>query len=153
MDKLTPERRSANMSRIRSKNSGPELKVRKLLYRMGYRYRLHLSSLPGRPDIVFPKLRKVLFVHGCFWHCHKGCVDSHVPKSAVNYWEPKLARNVARDEEHERKLVSEGWRVLVLWECEVADIDSHFPRIREFLGEPRSNVLKNVGLVSARALS
>jgi DNA mismatch endonuclease (patch repair protein) len=133
MDKLTPERRSANMSRIRSKNSKPELAVRRLLHRMGYRYRLHVSSMPGHPDIVFPKRRKVLFVHGCFWHCHKNCSDSHIPKSGISYWATKLARNVARDYEHEKELIADGWRVLVLWECEVADVDHQIPRLRAFL--------------------
>jgi DNA mismatch endonuclease (patch repair protein) len=142
MDKLTPERRSANMSRIRSKDSKPELAVRRLLHRMGYRYRLHVSSLPGHPDIVFPKLRKVLFVHGCFWHCHKNYTDAHIPKSAISYWEPKLARNVARDYEHEQRLLANGWRVLVLWECEVADVDRQIDRLRAFLDSASSPNLR-----------
>src|SRR5580658_10139676 len=101
MDTITRERRSENMRRIKSKDSKPEIIVRKLLHASGYRYRLHGAGLPGRPDIVFSKRRKVIFVNGCFWHCHN-CSESHVPKSAVNYWKQKLERNVTRQDENER---------------------------------------------------
>ena len=102
MDKLTTERRTENMRRIRSKDMKPELLVRHLVYSLGYRYRLHRKDLPGKPDLVFGPRRKVIFVHGCFWHLHPDpeCVDSRVPKSNTAYWKPKLERNVERDRQH-----------------------------------------------------
>ncbi len=104
MDKLTPERRSANMSRLRSCDTSPEMIVRRLLHGMGYRYRLHVASLPGKPDIVLPRLNRIIEVRGCFWHQHKGCIDSHVPKSRIQYWGPKLEYNRRRDKNNERRL-------------------------------------------------
>lgn len=106
------------MARIRSKNTKPEHIVRSLLHRMGYRFRLHRNDLPGCPDIVMPKYKTVVFVHGCFWHQHKGCRDGVVPKTKRRYWGPKLRRNVLRDKEHARVLRQLGWRVVVIWECE-----------------------------------
>jgi DNA mismatch endonuclease (patch repair protein) len=107
------------MRRIGSRNTGPELLVRKLLCRLGYRYRLHWSKLPGKPDIALTKPKKAVFVHGCFWHQHEGCKHGRLPKSRLDYWAPKLARNRARDNEVGRELVSRGWDVLVIWECEL----------------------------------
>ena len=106
------------MARIRSKNTKPEHIVRSLLHRMGYRFRLYRNDLPGRPDIVMPKYKTVVFVHGCFWHQHKGCRDGVVPKTKRRYWKPKLTRNVLRDKEHVRALRALGWRVVSIWECE-----------------------------------
>ena len=106
------------MRRIRSRNTSPELKVRHIVYGLGYRYRLHVAKLPGKPDIVMTRLRKIIEVRGCFWHQHKGCVDSHVPKTRVSYWQPKLLRNKRRDRANERTLRAEGWEVLTVWECE-----------------------------------
>ena len=118
VDHLTKEMRSWNMSRIRSKNTKPEMIVRSLLHRMGYRFRLHRRDLPGKPDIVLPKYRTVVFVHGCFWHQHTECKESHVPKSNSDFWKSKLLRNVERDKRYQKNLAELGWRVLVVWECE-----------------------------------
>lgn len=100
---------------------------------MGYRYRLHSPKLPGKPDIVFPSLKKIIEVRGCFWHQHSGCIDSHVPKSRVDYWAPKLQRNQQRDAENLQKLEDLGFRVLVLWECEIKDDTRFAARLRRFL--------------------
>ena len=107
------------MSRIRSWDTSPEIKVRSILHQMGFRFRLHVKILPGQPDIVFPKYRKVVFVHGCFWHLHKGCRDGTIPKTDHEKWKAKLQRNVERDKAHIKELRRKGWKVLVLWECEI----------------------------------
>ena len=135
MDKLTRERRSWNMSRIRCANTKPEVAVRKLIFSLGYRYRLHVQKLPGRPDIVFGSRKKIIFVHGCFWHQHPDpmCIDARKPKTSTKYWHDKLARNLLRDEEHVKNLNLLGWRVLILWECELSDLNILIPRIRRFL--------------------
>src|SRR3954453_19903337 len=119
-DKLTPERRSHNMRQIKSKGMKPELMGRSLVHKMGYRFRLHGRDLPGKPDLVFGPRKKVIFVHGCFWHGHEkeGCLDARRPKSNTAYWEPKLTRNRERDAEHVTSLRSSGWSVLVIWDCE-----------------------------------
>ena len=130
MDTLTPEQRSAVMSRIRGKDTGPEMAVRRLVHGMGYRYRLHRRSLPGAPDLVFPARQKVIFVHGCFWHKHAKCF--RLPKSRIDYWGPKLEANRKRDIRSRRKLRSMGWEVLVIWECEIQR-DVLAERIAEFL--------------------
>jgi DNA mismatch endonuclease, patch repair protein len=134
-DKISPSRRSANMRAIRSKDMKPEMAVRRIVHSMGYRFRLHRKDLPGKPDIVFPSRRAVVFVHGCFWHQHPDphCKDARLPKSNAAYWQPKLARNQARDVEHETALVSQGWRVLIIWECELRDIDALKQKIVAFL--------------------
>ena len=126
MDRVTPEVRSANMRAIRSKDMKPEMIVRKLVHRMGYRYRLHRHDLPGRPDLVFPSRRKVIFVNGCFWHQHddKDCNLVRKPKSNQEYWLPKLERTVVRDRENWAALERQGWDVLVVWECMVTQRDS-----------------------------
>jgi DNA mismatch endonuclease (patch repair protein) len=133
LDTLTPERRSANMRMIRSKDTSPELTVRRLVHGMGYRYRLHVASLPGKPDMVFARLKKIIEVRGCFWHQHAGCIDSHIPKSRAGYWGPKLARNQNRDAANEQQLRSQGWSMLILWECELANLSPLAKRIRRFL--------------------
>ena|ERR1039458_4451533 len=107
------------MRHIRSKGMTPELVVRRLVHGMGYRYRLHSPKLPGKPDLVFQARKKVIEVRGCFWHQHRGCIDSHIPKSRVEYWAPKLERNRQRDSENLRKLRKLGWDVLIIWECKV----------------------------------
>lgn len=121
MDTIPPERRSENMRQIRSKGMKPEMYVRRLLYRMGYRYRLHRTDLPGRPDIVFPSAKRAIFVHGCFWHQHSSskCKIARLPKSRTEYWVPKLKRNKQRDQRNLREMRNLGWRVLVIWECQV----------------------------------
>ncbi|MCP1335163.1 very short patch repair endonuclease [Futiania mangrovi] len=123
MDKLSPQRRSENMRRIRSKDMKPEMVVRRLVHRLGYRYRLHRKDLPGKPDLVFGPRRAAIFVHGCFWHQHDkaACLDGRVPKSNTAYWGPKLKRNVERDAAAQKALAEAGWRVLVVWECETRD--------------------------------
>lgn len=122
------------MSRIRRADTKPERAVRRAAHRLGYRFRLHRRDLPGTPDLVFPRHRKVVFVHGCFWHQHEGCASGRLPRSRPEYWHAKLARNAERDAEAKAKLEELGWKVEVLWECEVADADSLAPRLRAFLG-------------------
>src|SRR2546426_11174564 len=117
-DRLTRERRSWNMSRIRGKHTAPEKVVRSLLHRMGFRFRLHGKKLPGRPDIVLPKYRTVVFVHGCFWHRHRGCRNCTTPTNRRVWWLEKLNGNAARDRLHSRALRKLGWRVVVVWECQ-----------------------------------
>jgi DNA mismatch endonuclease (patch repair protein) len=119
-DRLDAEQRSANMRAIRSKGMKPEMIVRQLVHSMGYRYRLHRKDLPGKPDLVFGPRRKVIFVHGCFWHQHgdPACKLAHAPKSRLDYWQPKLSRNQERDAAHQAELESRGWKVLTIWECE-----------------------------------
>lgn len=119
MDKLTPEHRSWNMGRIRSGNTKPELAVRSLLHRMGYRFRLHRKDLPGKPDIVLPKYKTVIFVHGCFWHRHPKCKYAYTPKSRIDFWEKKFTDNVARFKIVKKELAQLKWKVLVIWECEI----------------------------------
>ena len=119
MDKVSRERRSWNMSRIRGKDTKPEVAVRAILHRMGYRFRIHRSDLPGKPDIVLPKYRTVISVHGCFWHRHEGCALAYTPKSCVEFWTKKFANNVERDRRNQRQLKQLGWNVVCVWECEV----------------------------------
>lgn len=134
MDIWPKEKRSYVMSRIRSKDTSPEKKVRSLLHQMGYRFRLHVKSLPGQPDIVLPKYKKVIFVHGCFWHLHKGCRDGTIPKTQHEKWKAKLELNVERDKLHIKELREKGWKVLVLWECEIEKkIDKVGKKLLRFL--------------------
>lgn len=133
-DKLSPKRRSVNMSHIRSKDTHPELAVRSIVHRLGYRFRVHRDDLPGKPDIVFPSRQKVIFVHGCFWHQHPGCREGRMPASRSEYWEPKLKRNQARDAENQARLEERGWRVLTVWECSLLEPESLTKALRRFLG-------------------
>lgn len=119
MDRLTKEKRSWNMSRIRSKNTKPEIRLRSLLHKAGYRFRLHARKLPGTPDIVLPKYRTVIFVHGCFWHRHIDCANSTMPKTRIEFWESKFKTTVERDQDKIEKLRLAGWRVIIAWECEL----------------------------------
>ena len=121
------------MRRVRGKNTRPEMVVRRLAHRLGYRFRLHRRDLPGSPDLVFPGRRAVIFVHGCFWHQHDCPRGARRPSSNVGYWHPKLARNVERDREVRQGLENEGWRVLVLWECEMRDSEQLSRRLAGFL--------------------
>lgn len=120
------------MRNIRSKHTSPEMIVRRLVHGMGYRYRLHVPTLPGKPDLVFPRLKKIIEVRGCFWHQHKSCIDGRVPKSRVGYWLPKLMRNQSRDKENHKQLRRMGWKVMTLWECEV-ETSAVLRRLRAFL--------------------
>lgn len=133
MDPLTPRQRSAVMSAVKGKNTGPELAVRKLVHGLGYRYRLHGQGLPGKPDLVFPGRRAIIFVHGCFWHRHSGCALARLPKSRIDFWGPKLEGNRIRDLRNERLLRGLGWRVQVIWECQIANTKRLEGRIRRFL--------------------
>jgi DNA mismatch endonuclease Vsr len=125
--------RSENMRRIRSKDTAPELKVRSLVHRLGYRFRLHRKDLPGKPDLVFPSRRKVIFVHGCFWHGHDCPSVARTPKTNTGYWVEKIQRNAERDVRHQSELKSLGWDVLVVWECELRDAEALSSRITSFL--------------------
>lgn len=118
-DKLSPRERSALMAKVRSENTKPEEIVRKALFRQGFRYRKNVKDLPGKPDIVLPKYQAAVFVHGCFWHQHTGCPEAVRPQSRQDYWEAKLNRNMARDASNAEKLQALGWRVFVIWECEL----------------------------------
>lgn len=137
-DRLTPEQRSWNMSRIRGKNTKPELLVRRLLHAKGYRYRLHGKAgkirLPGRPDLVFAGRRKVIFVNGCFWHFHDCRVGQHAPKANAAFWEAKRTRTLHRDASQRQLLEDAGWKVLTVWECELKDGSSLEDQLVRFLG-------------------
>lgn len=134
-DRLSRERRSWNMGRIRGRNTAPELLVRSVLHRLGLRFRLHTAGLAGRPDIVLRRWRTVIFVHGCFWHRHEGCKLAYVPKSRVEFWTRKFADTTARDLRNRDELVSQGWRVLIVWECEIGDEGALAEHLqREFCG-------------------
>ncbi|OVE74870.1 very short patch repair endonuclease [archaeon D22] len=130
-DRISKEHRSWNMSRIRSKDSSPEMRVRSYLHRHGYRFRLHYKSLPGNPDIVMPKHKTVVFVHGCFWHRHKGCKFAYKPKSRVEFWEAKFKNNLLRDEAVMTQLLRGGWKVIVVWECEIRKSDLFEARMKK----------------------
>lgn len=132
-DTLSPEQRSEHMRRIRRQDTKPEMLVRRWLHAKGYRYRLHDGKLPGRPDLVFPSRKKVVFVHGCFWHSHENCALATVPKSRPDFWIPKLHANVARDQRKVRELRASGWDVLVVWQCELRDMQHAGERIVRFL--------------------
>jgi DNA mismatch endonuclease (patch repair protein) len=125
------------MARVRSKNMRPELVVRKLVFAVGYRYRLHARDLPGCPDLVFRPRRKVIFVHGCFWHRHPNCALARMPKSRIEFWAPKLEGNRKRDEMNRRALHRGGWKVLTIWECELKNAGRLETRIRRFLDAQR----------------
>ena len=136
LDTLSREARSKLMSRIRGKDTKPELRVRRLVHGLGFRYRLHARDLPGKPDMVFRPTRKVIFVHGCFWHCHAGCSRHRVPRSPERreFWKAKLEGNVARDRRNREQLEHDGWRVLVIWECESVDFALVTEKVLRFLG-------------------
>jgi DNA mismatch endonuclease (patch repair protein) len=139
VDRLSPEKRSALMGRIKGKNTKPELLVRRMLFAMGYRYRLHDRSLPGSPDLVFSKRRAAVFIHGCFWHDHAGCRLAYKPKSNAGFWAAKIQRNAERDVESLEKLAANGWRTLVVWECELTSPEAVKAALVDFLGPPSSS--------------
>lgn len=137
-DPLSTEERSAHMAKIRGKDTRPEWAVRRLLHSVGYRYRLHGQKLPGRPDIVFPGRKKAVFIHGCFWHFHQGCKIAHLPKTRTPYWKDKLEGNRARDARNIARLQAMGWEALVVWECELGDLNAALSRLQAFLGPPKN---------------
>lgn len=122
MDIVPPEKRSRMMAGIKGKNTKPEMVVRRLVHGMGFRFRLHRKDLPGSPDLVFPRLRRVIFVHGCFWHRHPGCKFAYTPKSNAQFWEEKLEANMRRDAVALQALDALGWNALIVWECEVSNL-------------------------------
>lgn len=122
MDRLTKEQRSANMARISSRDTKPEVHVRRQLFSRGLRFRKNVAKLPGRPDIVFPRYKAIIQIHGCFWHGHRDCKISRTPKSNIEYWSAKISRNRERDRDAEGRLQQEGWRVKVIWECDLKSI-------------------------------
>ncbi|MCA0851353.1 very short patch repair endonuclease [Salipiger thiooxidans] len=128
-DRISKERRSWNMSQIRGKDTKPEILLRSLLHRRGFRFRLHAPGLPGTPDIVLPKYRTVIFVHGCFWHRHEGCSNATMPKTRTDFWTEKFRRTVERDQEKQAQLERAGWRVLTVWECELKSNPSETSQI------------------------
>ncbi len=134
-DVLTKEQRSRCMSRIKSKNTKPELLVRRLVHAMGYRFRLHRRDLPGRPDLVLPRHRKIIFVHGCFWHMHRCKYGRVKPKTNADFWETKRKSNVDRDRIALRQLRAQGWKVLVIWECWTRKPEALQQKLQEFLCE------------------
>jgi DNA mismatch endonuclease (patch repair protein) len=133
MDRLSKKHRSWNMSRIRDRDTAPEKTVRSMLHRLGYRFRLRRKDLPGRPDIVLPRFRAVIFVHGCFWHRHRGCKFAYMPKSRVEFWGKKFAGNVERDKQTGQSLRKMGWRVMVVWECQTGNENTLAMRLTRFL--------------------
>lgn len=132
MDSLTPEKRSWNMSRIKGKDTSIEIKVRKYLFSRGFRFRKNDKRYPGKPDVVLPKYKTVIFINGCFWHMHEGCKQGRLPKSNVEYWKEKLEKNVLNDKLHIRQIEDMGWFPIVLWECELKD---NFDEVMEKLVE------------------
>jgi DNA mismatch endonuclease (patch repair protein) len=139
MDIWDKKKRSKVMSKIRSKNTKPEMAVRKALFAKGYRYRINYKKLPGKPDIAFPKYKTAIFVHGCFWHGHKDCKDSHIPKTNTDFWTKKINRNKERDRNNTIQILSMGWKVLTIWDCEIqqkGNIESLIQKIADLLLEP-----------------
>ncbi|CAJ0693770.1 hypothetical protein R82526_04045 [Ralstonia mannitolilytica] len=136
LDLLSAEKRSWLMSRIKSKDTTPELAVRRLLHRLGYRYRLHTAHLPGKPDLVFPARKKVVFVHGCFWHGHAGCRYAKTPGSRSEFWREKMDRNRSRDQRNQKELEDLGWSVFVVWQCQLRQPANVLEELKSFLGPP-----------------
>jgi DNA mismatch endonuclease (patch repair protein) len=135
LDTFLPEKRSDIMRRVHSTDTTPERKVRTLLHRLGYRFRLHRKDLPGKPDIVLPKRRAVIFVHGCFWHRHHKCPHASTPASNQEYWLPKFQRTVERDRRNQEELRKRGWNVLIIWECDIKNLEKLGKRISGLIGQ------------------
>jgi len=139
MDTLTPKQRSERMSRVRGKDTKAEMQVRRIVHGLGFRYRLHRKDLPGCPDLVFPARRKAIFVHGCFWHRHQGCRLARLPKSRLEFWQTKLESNRQRDVKTLRSLANLGWKVLVIWECQLNKRERLEGEILDFLDRGRTD--------------
>ena len=146
-DIMTKEERSIRMSRIHSTSTKPEIKLRSALWRFGFRYRINDKKLPGKPDIVLPKYRTVIFIHGCFWHGHKGCPTSHIPDTNTDFWTVKITRNQERDQEVWRQLEAKGWFVIIVWECQLkkAVLEETIHRVEAEIYQNRDQYLKTVG--------
>jgi DNA mismatch endonuclease (patch repair protein) len=134
-DPLTDQERSRQMALVKSKNTRPELAVRRMIWSMGFRYRLHATNVIGRPDIVLKKHRRIIFVHGCFWHRHKGCSRTRMPKTRVRFWKQKFQLNITRDKVVRKKLRQSGWKILVIWECMSENATNLNKTLRRFLGD------------------
>ena len=133
VDKFSRKKRSSIMSRVKGKDTQPEKAVRTILHRMGYRFRLYRSDLPGKPDIVLSKHKKIIFVHGCFWHGHKGCERAGRPSTNVEFWNQKLSANIKRDSQSVRDLRKQGWKVLIVWACQIRNADRLHRTLTSFL--------------------
>lgn len=138
MDKINPEKRSWVMAQVRGFNTKPEKIIRSLLHRLGYRFRIHRKDLPGKPDIVLPKFRTVIFVHGCFWHSHPGCKRARIPENNEDYWLQKLNKNKIRDVQNKILLENNGWHVLIIWECELKNMELMQKRLINFFSSFQS---------------
>lgn len=145
MDTLSKAERSAQMARVKGRDTTPEMIVRRLIHGLGHRYRLHASELPGKPDIVFRQRRKAIFVHGCFWHGHDCARGARMPKTNREYWFKKIARNEQRDAEQRRALARGGWKILTVWECETRDLKRLTRRITRFLIRDKDQAKKRIG--------
>lgn len=135
VDHVDRDKRSRIMAAVRSKHTQPEMYVSRLVHSLGYRYRLHVADLPGKPDLVFPSRRKAIFVHGCFWHRHSRCRYASSPKTHIGFWEEKFHANVARDRSVRRELKKQGWEILIVWQCELKQREKLAERIDEFLAD------------------
>jgi len=133
MDHVSPEKRSEIMALVRSKDTRPEMVIRKLVHSLGYRYRLHCTDLPGKPDLVFRSKKKVIFIHGCFWHGHKGCSKARLPNSRGDFWRAKREKNLRRDARVKRALNQKGWSYMVIWQCQIKDLKKVSRKILIFL--------------------
>ena len=142
-DVFSPEKRSWIMAAIKGKNTKPEIRVRKLLHAMGYRFRIHKKDLPGKPDIVLPSYKKVVFVHGCFWHEHKGCKRATAPKTRTNFWREKIDKNKERDRKCVRLLRAKGYGVVTVWECETKNLNKLSNRLKRHLGRNKKSTREN----------
>ena len=143
VDRLTPERRSWLMSRVSGKNTVPEIVVRKVAHSLGLRFRLHRKQLPGTPDLAFPKWRTTIFVHGCFWHRHPGCMKASTPKSRTEYWQDKFESNVRRDKKNAALLRKQGWLVLTVWECETKKVKELEAKLAQAFKKRRQHMVRN----------
>lgn len=141
VDTLSPEKRSWNMSRVRSRDTKPEVMVRSLLHCNGFRFRLHSNDLPGKPDIVLPKYHTVILVHGCFWHRHEGCQDATTPKTRTTFWENKFKENTERDQRTAESLRKLGWKVIVVWECETSKPEDLLKRLKTKIKESSNKAI------------
>jgi len=135
-DTRSPEQRRRIMQSVKTRDTGPEVSIRRALHRLGYRYRLHVKDLPGSPDLVFPARRKVIFVHGCFWHGHE-CPKGNLPKSRLEYWGPKIAKNKERDSRNAKQLEELGWKSTVVWQCDLKDEKAVQKRLVRYLGRSK----------------
>ena len=139
MDRISFESRSVLMGRIRRANTKPEMRVRRLLFSLGYRFRIQLKGVPGRPDIALLRRRKAIFIHGCFWHAHEGCSFAHTPKTRTDFWTRKFQRNKERDQRLLEAAANAGWKTLVIWECELSDTQRLAQHLCDFLGPPKTS--------------